>query len=331
MMRIATAGSILLVGLLVAASGAEARCDAAGADAADVAAARAAIDASCDCAGAATHGAYVRCARAAARVALANRSCLGAVVRCAARSTCGKPGAVACCQTSAKGTTHASLKRNADLCRAPRGGSACVSPHASLCDACTAGGCATLPTPTPAPTPDPTATPPPGPTPSPGCGNGIVDPGEECDGATCSATLNGETVVSTCGAPGTIHACECRSTQCGGCIDGFTGHGALCWSDDQCLVAPTGQIGCIDGTCVPTRCDGLDDCSDVAPGCEGGLCCAAPVSGSFCRAFDMITVPCCGAGICVGDSLARCCMPAGEICFEHASCCSGSCSGGTCD
>lgn len=36
--------------------------------------------------------------------------------------------------------------------------------------------------PTPAPTASPTPTPVPTPSPTPGCGNGIVDPGEQCDG-----------------------------------------------------------------------------------------------------------------------------------------------------
>lgn len=71
-----------------------------GRGAASCEAARADIQAACPCDAAPQHGAYVRCVvRAvkamAARGALAGR-CRGKLVRCAARSTCGKPGTVAC-------------------------------------------------------------------------------------------------------------------------------------------------------------------------------------------------------------------------------------------
>ena len=95
-------------------------------DRADIATARAAVAAACDCAGVATHGAYVRCAVDEANAALVNKGCAGAVKRCASRSTCGKPGFVACCRTRKTGTTSCSLKRSADRCVAPTGGSACV-------------------------------------------------------------------------------------------------------------------------------------------------------------------------------------------------------------
>jgi hypothetical protein len=121
---------------------AHAKCDPAGADAADVAAARAAVAANCDCATAANHGSYVSCASAQAKSVLVNKSCRGSVVKCAARSTCGKPGFVTCCRTSSKGKTTCSTKRSASSCSAPKGGSACVGVHASCCDACTTDGCA---------------------------------------------------------------------------------------------------------------------------------------------------------------------------------------------
>lgn len=122
----------------------EAKCDPAGADAADVAAARAAVAANCDCAGAANHGAFVSCAAEQAK-GLANKSCRGAVVSCAAKSTCGKPGFVTCCRTKASGVTKCSTKSKADRCKPPKGGSACVGTLASCCDACTSSGCAGSP------------------------------------------------------------------------------------------------------------------------------------------------------------------------------------------
>src|SRR5262245_37716227 len=98
---LATAVAVSLV--LLWAHRSDAKCDPAGADAADVAAARAAIAANCDCAGATNHGEYVSCATEQARNTLANQSCRGAVTKCAARSTCGKPGFVTCCRISQRG------------------------------------------------------------------------------------------------------------------------------------------------------------------------------------------------------------------------------------
>jgi hypothetical protein len=122
-----------------------AKCDATGADAGDVATARAAVAENCDCAGAVNHGQYVKCATEQAKTTLANQSCKGAVVKCAARSTCGKPGFVTCCRTSANGVTKCSTKSSGDRCNPSKGGSACVSTFASCCDACTSSGCAASP------------------------------------------------------------------------------------------------------------------------------------------------------------------------------------------
>jgi hypothetical protein len=69
-----------------------AKCDPTGADAADVAAARAAVAANCDCAGAANHGTFVSCAAGQAKATLMNQSCKGFVVSGAAHSTCGPTG-----------------------------------------------------------------------------------------------------------------------------------------------------------------------------------------------------------------------------------------------
>jgi len=146
-MGLQRAGFVAALALsLVASTGqrAAAKCDPTGADAADVAAARAAV-ASCDCAGAANHGKFVSCAAHQASATLANKSCQGVVVKCAARSTCGKPGFVTCCRTKASGVTSCSTKSSSDKCKPPKGGSACTGNFASCCDACTSSGCATSP------------------------------------------------------------------------------------------------------------------------------------------------------------------------------------------
>jgi hypothetical protein len=60
---------------------------------------------------------------------------------CAARSTCGKPGFVTCCRTTAKGVTKCSIKHGAAKCTAPKHGGATVGTHASCCDACSGSTC----------------------------------------------------------------------------------------------------------------------------------------------------------------------------------------------
>src|SRR5262249_6087011 len=81
-------------------------------DAAEASAIAAAADAECDCGGASDHGKFVRCvtqiAKSAIRSGTLPKQCKSAVVRCAARSTCGKPGFVTCCRTTAKGKTKCS-------------------------------------------------------------------------------------------------------------------------------------------------------------------------------------------------------------------------------
>ena len=141
--KVILASTLSLIALGVRRS--DAKCDPSGADAADVAAARAAVALNCDCAGAANHGAYVSCAAGQAKLTLVNPSCKGAVVKCAAKSTCGKPNFVTCCRTKASGATKCSTKSSASKCVPPSGGSACVGNFASCCDACTSTGCAASP------------------------------------------------------------------------------------------------------------------------------------------------------------------------------------------
>lgn len=144
-----------------------------------VALARTQVAATCPCAAFANHGQYVKCARGVANaLADANllpNNCKGSVISCAARSTCGKPGFVTCCTTDRRGKTRCSTKRNAGMCKAPKGGTACVGLLSSCCDACSSGGCVPTPTATPTPTPTPsaapTATPTPQPTPTPPYGS----------------------------------------------------------------------------------------------------------------------------------------------------------------
>jgi hypothetical protein len=117
-------------------------------DAQAAAAIEAAVEAHCNCFGATNHGAFVRCATRVAKDAVKAgtlpKQCKGAVKHCAARSTCGKPGFVTCCRTTAKGTTTCSTKSSAAVCKPSRKGTACVGQRPSCCDACASGGCAEL-------------------------------------------------------------------------------------------------------------------------------------------------------------------------------------------
>jgi len=110
-----------------------------------VAATRTMVDAQCPCATATSHREYVRCVAVAVKSAMARGSlpkqCRRAVVHCAAQSTCGRPGFVSCCRTTANGVAKCSIKPDARKCTAPKGGAACAQRVASCCDACSAGSC----------------------------------------------------------------------------------------------------------------------------------------------------------------------------------------------
>ena len=119
------------------------KCDAAGADAAAIAAARARIDLDCACddydgSKGKKHGDYVRCAtqtvKALVRDGVLNKSCKKATRRCAATSTCGSPGSVACELTTAHQQATCAIKAAPARCVAPRGGDARVDAAASCCD-----------------------------------------------------------------------------------------------------------------------------------------------------------------------------------------------------
>jgi len=116
-----------------------------------VATTRDAIDGECSCTDASSHGAYVSCVRDAANrrvdAGQLGAECRRDVVRCASNSTCGRPDAVTCCRTNARGVTKCHVKSSALRCRAPRDGSVCVGAARSCCDACTDGGCAQSPAP----------------------------------------------------------------------------------------------------------------------------------------------------------------------------------------
>jgi hypothetical protein len=100
---------------------------------------RAQVAATCQCDQAFSHRQYLRCARDVIRAAVKDRSLPGAcgksVKRCEQATTCGKPGAVVCCQLSAKGRAKARVVKSAGRC----GGATCTA-ATSTDGACTAAG-----------------------------------------------------------------------------------------------------------------------------------------------------------------------------------------------
>jgi hypothetical protein len=186
-----TLGAIVLLAVAISAARAAARCGDAPGDAAAVAQARAAIGASCPCAAAASHRDYVTCADGVLKaMPQLPRVCRSVVRHCVARSTCGKPGTFTCCRTSGGGHTTCRLVTSPGRCAGP---GECVGTFSSCCDACTAGGCATTTTTTTTTTTSP-------------CGNGIIDPGELCDGTNLGICGS---VIGHCGSPGEPLACQC--------------------------------------------------------------------------------------------------------------------------
>src|SRR5688572_18822319 len=101
--------------LLAFAGPAHPRCGDRPGDADAVAAVRGEAETRCDCAGAPTHMEHVRCvaevANAAVRSGRLPWRCRLAVLRCASRSTCGRPGAVACCRTKPGAEPRYSIRR----------------------------------------------------------------------------------------------------------------------------------------------------------------------------------------------------------------------------
>jgi hypothetical protein len=106
-------------------------------------AARAAIAEECDCIGATSHGKYGKCVKGVMKGLLnegaLSKACKKAVRRCEMQSTCGKKGAIVCCQaadsvpaSAGAGAVKAKVMKKASKCK----GTVCADvPHAA--DACT--------------------------------------------------------------------------------------------------------------------------------------------------------------------------------------------------
>jgi hypothetical protein len=223
-------------------------------DKSDIATARAAVAANCDCAGATSHGAYVSCAAQQANTVLTNKSCAGFVKKCASHSTCGKPGTVTCCNTTAKGTT-CKIKKNAAHCIFT-GKQGTVGTCTSCCDAC----------PTPGSGPSCPAAP-------PVCGGG-PDASGFCGGSCPTGSTCAATSSTTCGCVPDGQLCNFVSgppqPMCGGSCPFVT---------DSCFVVfEASQFRCVCATSCGMQ-SGVT-CPDQ-PACLPGRTCN-PGIGSDC-------------------------------------------------
>lgn len=142
----------------------------------------------------------------------------------------------------------------------------------------------------------------------PACGNGAVDPGEECDppdGRTCTVT--------------------CRKVPI--CGDGFLDPGEQCDPPHASPPYPACDANCrliASPSCVS---DG-NPCDATLPCCGGESCSNGYCGGQICRADGDLcngSVACCG-GLRCGSGGECACVAKGSACAGSEPCCQGSCT-----
>lgn len=152
---------------------------------------------------------------------------------------------VACCVTTARGLWRPAIRTSAAGCTPPRNGEACTAHFPNLEDACSPDtGCSTSL-----------------------CGNGVVDPDEECDGQ------------SACGP-------DCRLARVACCDFTFPGGGAACFGrteyQDGDVYTSVGKpcVTTLFGTSSSGICGDGPPCPDPAPpelGCRLASCTDQPI------------------------------------------------------
>jgi hypothetical protein len=167
------------------------------------------------------------------------------------------------------------------------------------------------------------------------CPNGVVEEGEDCDGAD----LAGKTCESfgfTGGTPVCTERCVIDTSSCDGC-----GNGRID-ANEQCDGAEIGGATCLslgfgDG---PVVCD--QTCM-----MDTSMCSTQPVCGNGTREYpaeecdmaDMASFTCAnfpglaGPGLRCGPDCkfdrSMCCGASGAACTDNTQCCSGECRGFT--
>jgi len=180
------------------------------------------------------------------------------------------------------------------------------------------------------------------------CGNGVIDLGEQCDGAN----LGGQTCpyggTLRCASDCTLDrsACEgggdcgngaidpgedCDGTLLGGATCASTGHGSgalACLSNcsfdfSACIGGPCGDGSCSGGETATSCCDDCGSCGD-------GVCCPGNENAATC-CDDCGGCTSCGNGICDSgetDCPGSCPSDCSPVCGD--GCCTGSESCSSC-
>ena len=168
------------------------------------------------------------------------------------------------------------------------------------------------------PTPTPT------PTPSGECGDGVINGGEQCDGAALGICGS---VGGSCGEPGFSNECSCCSAN----GELVTVLGCCNPSSVAISFGPAGG-----GQCTPLRCDAPFTCGSGAECLPSGDCCGLPANPCLFTLTGQALQPCCDGSVCerpdASGFFLTCCVSQGGACGQGQECCSGSCSAsGSCD
>ena len=144
-----------------------------------------------------------------------------------------------------------------------------------------------------------------------GCGDGIIDPGEECDQAALGNTLCGALIVGSIGAPACAEDCTYDLGSCPGCDNGSceaTETATSCRQDcgaldvsGQCAVLRDGTVKCWganglgqlgDGTFknrfTPGTVAGLDDAVQVSDAGFNRVCARRATGSVMCWGTDLV-------------------------------------------
>ncbi|MBV8756607.1 MAG: DUF4215 domain-containing protein [Deltaproteobacteria bacterium] len=166
------------------------------------------------------------------------------------------------------------------------------------------------------------------------CGNGVVDPGEQCDGdanCTASCTFVCSNAAQDCPAPPTCGVAACTADHA--CMVQPASDGAACGSNGACQMGMCVPASCGDG--IPQSGEQCDFGSDngLVPGCN--IDCTFSCSGASCDDND----PCNGVETCAsvthnGNSGQACAagtpLDNGTSCGSNMVCVNAACIAGVC-